>query len=67
MRMVGEQDGKNSSRRFGEFSHKIEADFCWVWEGFYGFGLWEVEMLWVRVMGVTLVLAEHIQYIKCSW
>ncbi len=23
--------------------------------GFYGFGLWEVEMLWVRVMGVTLV------------
>jgi hypothetical protein len=22
---------------------------------FYGFGLWEVEMLWVWVMGVTLV------------
>jgi hypothetical protein len=24
--------------------------------GFHGFGLWEVKMLWVQVMGVTLVL-----------
>jgi hypothetical protein len=39
----------------GEFYHKIEAVFCWVRGGFYGFGLWEVEMLWVWVMGVTLV------------
>jgi hypothetical protein len=39
----------------GEFPHKIEAVFCWVQGGFYGFGLWEVKMLWVQVMGVTLV------------
>jgi hypothetical protein len=39
----------------GEFPHKIEAVFCWIRGGFYGFVLWEVEMLCVRVMGVTLV------------
>jgi hypothetical protein len=38
-----------------ELPHKIEAVFGWVQWGFYGFGLWEVKMLWVRVMGVTLV------------
>jgi hypothetical protein len=45
----------------GEFSYKIEAVFCWVRRGFYGFGSWEVKMLWVRVMGVTLVnLVENL-------
>ncbi len=39
----------------GEFSGKIQAVICWVQGGFYGFGLWEVEMLWVWVTGVTLV------------
>ncbi len=39
----------------GEFSHKIEAVFCWVRGGFYGFGLWEVKMLWFWVMRETLV------------
>jgi hypothetical protein len=39
----------------GEFSHKIEAVFAGFEGVFYGFGLWEVEMLWVWVMGVTLV------------
>ncbi len=39
----------------GEFPHKIEAVLSWVWGGFYGFGLWEFEMLWVWVMEVTLV------------
>jgi hypothetical protein len=39
-----------------EFSYEMEAVFCWVQGGFYGFGLWEVEMLWVWVMGVTLVM-----------
>jgi hypothetical protein len=34
----------------GEFPHKIEAVFGWVRGGFYGVGLWEVEMLWVWVM-----------------
>jgi hypothetical protein len=27
--------------------------------GFYGFGLWEVKMLWVQIMGVTLVWSEQ--------
>jgi hypothetical protein len=39
----------------GESSHKIDAVFCWFKEGFCGFGLWEIKMLWVQVMGVTLV------------
>jgi hypothetical protein len=39
----------------GEFPHKIEAVSCWVWRGFHGFGLWEVKMLRVQVMGETLV------------
>jgi hypothetical protein len=39
----------------GKFSLKIEAVFCWIRGGFYGFGLWEVKMLWVWVRGVTLV------------
>jgi hypothetical protein len=39
----------------GIFSHKNEAVFCWVREGFYGFGLWEAPMLWGEVIGVTLV------------
>jgi hypothetical protein len=29
--------------------------FLWVQGGSYGFGLWEVKMLWVWIMGVTLV------------
>jgi hypothetical protein len=38
----------------GEFPHKIEAVFLLDLRGFfYGFGLWEVEMLRVQVMGVT--------------
>jgi hypothetical protein len=40
------------------FPHKIEAVFCWVEGGFYGFGLWEVKMLWLWVKGVTLVVSE---------
>ncbi len=45
----------------GQFPHKIiEAVFGWVSGGFYGLGLWEVKMVWVRVMGVTLVsVVEH--------
>jgi hypothetical protein len=39
----------------GEFSHNFEAVFCWVRGGFLWVGLWEVEKLWVRFMGVTLV------------
>jgi hypothetical protein len=35
----------------GEFSHKIEAVFAGFEGGFYGFGLWEVKMLLVWVMG----------------
>jgi hypothetical protein len=52
-----------------EFLHKIEAVFagfdspairlriffCLIRGGFYGFGLWEVKMLWVQVMGEALV------------
>ncbi len=34
--------------------------FLWVRGGFYGFRLWEVKMLWVRVMGVTLVQRAQI-------
>ncbi len=41
----------------GEFS-VYETVFCWVQGGFYRFGLWEVEVLWVWVMGVTLVIPE---------
>ncbi len=37
------------------FPYTLEAVFCWVWGGFYGFRLWEGKMLWVQVMGVTLV------------
>jgi hypothetical protein len=41
----------------GEFSYKIEAVVgIWVQDGF---GLWEVKMLWVWVMGVTLVYSCH--------
>jgi hypothetical protein len=51
----------------GEFPHKIEADFCCVRlsheieafllgsRGFLWFWIMEVKMLWVQVMGVTLV------------
>jgi hypothetical protein len=28
---------------------------------FYGFGLWGVKMLWVPVMGVTLVNSEELR------
>jgi hypothetical protein len=35
---------------------RLRLCFCWVRRGcIYGFGLWEVKMLWVPVMGVTLV------------
>jgi hypothetical protein len=37
------------------FPHKIEAVICWVQGGSYGFALWEVKMLCVQVMVVTLV------------
>jgi hypothetical protein len=41
----------------GEFSHKIEAVFFAGFKEFlYGFGLWEVKMLWVQVMGLTLMI-----------
>jgi hypothetical protein len=37
-------------------------------EGFYGFGLWEVKMLWVQLMGVTLVQGPaHDWYILISY
>jgi hypothetical protein len=39
----------------GRQTHKNKAFFLWVRGGFYGFGLWEVNMLWVWIMGVTLV------------
>ncbi len=39
----------------GLIPHKIEAVFLLGSRGFYGLGLWEVKMLWVQVMGVTLV------------
>ncbi len=51
----------------GRLSHKSGALFCWVQRGFYGCGLWEVEMLWVRVMGVTLVflvLSSHRSHVR---
>jgi hypothetical protein len=45
----------------GRRTHKNKAfllahNFLWVREGFYGFSLWEVKMLWVQTLGVTLVL-----------
>jgi hypothetical protein len=45
--------------------HKIEAVFCWVRGSFYRFGLWwEFKMLWVRVMGVTLVISRPAERYK---
>ncbi len=38
----------------GRQTNKNRA-FFWFRGGFYGFGLWEVKMLWVWIMGVTLV------------
>jgi hypothetical protein len=43
----------------GEFPHKIEAVFLLGSRGFYGFGLWKVEMLWVRGTGGTLVVTKR--------
>ncbi len=40
----------------GDFPHKIEAVFAGFLGGLDGFGLWEIKMIWVGVMGVTLVL-----------
>ncbi len=48
------------------FPHKIEAVFCWVQGGFYGSGLWKVKMLWVQVMGVTLVFGPRTLLARAS-
>jgi hypothetical protein len=45
----------------GRRTHKSKAFFLQVQRGFYGFRLWEVKMLWVRIMGVTLV------FVHLSW
>jgi hypothetical protein len=39
----------------GRHTHENRAFFMGS-RGLYGFGLWEVKMLWVRFMGVTVVL-----------
>jgi hypothetical protein len=41
----------------GRQTHKIKAFFMGL-RVFYGFGLWEFKMLWVRIMGVTLVYRD---------
>jgi hypothetical protein len=43
----------------GKQTHKNKAFFMGstVLGGFYGFVLWEVKMLWVWIMGVTLVIS----------
>jgi hypothetical protein len=41
----------------GRQTHKNNG-FFWVRWGFHGFGLWEVKMLWVWIMGVTLVVSD---------
>jgi hypothetical protein len=38
------------------FLIRLKLCFAGFEKGFYRFGLWEVKMLWVRVMGVTLVV-----------
>jgi hypothetical protein len=44
------------------FPHNIEAVFFWIRGVFYGFGLWEVKMLWIQVTGVTLVISLQIMW-----
>jgi hypothetical protein len=42
----------------GELSHNIGVFFLLGLRGFLWVGLWEVEKLWVRFMGVTLVYRD---------
>jgi hypothetical protein len=47
----------------GGFPNKVEAVFFlfyffWAWGGFYGCGLWEVEMLWVCIYGSNISVGK---------
>jgi hypothetical protein len=58
---------------YGRQTHNNRAVFLWVRGGYYGidygkskyygFGLWEVKILWVRIMEVTLVLDLQFDYL----
>jgi hypothetical protein len=58
MLLVGRQTHKNIKH----FSHRFEGVF-WV----RNFGLWEAKMLWVRIMGVTLVIMNRLWTVFCTF
>jgi hypothetical protein len=39
----------------GRRTHHNTALYCMVWRGLLWVQLWEVKIIWVRIMGVTLV------------